>query len=111
VLGAGFSQGSFLLSTVALRGFFAFSGIAILAGGLLEETMKLADVDYRPVIFIAHGRGDETIAVDWAREGVRWLKDRGLNVTYVEEDLGHKVGIEGTRGLKTWFLEVLLKDR
>jgi phospholipase/carboxylesterase len=102
VVGAGFSQGSFLLSTVALRGFFSFSGVAILAGGLLSETMEIREVKDRPQLFVAHGRSDETIKVEHAREGVVWLRQQGLSVEYVEEDVGHKVGIEGTRALKEW---------
>lgn len=107
VVGAGFSQGSFLLSTVSLRGFFAFSGVAILAGGLLRETMEIGEVKYHPRFFVAHGRGDETITVERAREGVVWLRQHGLSVEYVEEDVGHKVGIEGTRALKEWLRGVV----
>ena len=106
LLGMGFSQGSVLLSAVALRGFVEFDGIAVLAGFVFqpETPLKLAKV---PSVFIAHGTEDQTIPVSQARDGVEALKKLGVPVQYVEEDVGHKIGIQGTRALKAWIVSMI----
>jgi predicted esterase len=40
--------------------------------------------------------------VSQARDGVEALKNLGVPVQYVEEDVGHKIGIQGTRALQAW---------
>jgi phospholipase/carboxylesterase len=106
VVGMGFSQGSMLLSEVALRDFFQFDGIAILAGFVLVPTEPRA-LRKQPLVFVAHGARDERVPVAQAREGVAELEKRGIKVQYVEEDVGHKIGIEGTRALRGWLLRAL----
>jgi phospholipase/carboxylesterase len=100
-VGLGFSQGAGLLSAVALGGMFDFDAIAVLAGFVFQpsEGVKLKK---RPRVFIAHGSLDERISVAQARDGVAALERQGFEVQYVEEGVGHKVGIEGTRALKVW---------
>ena len=97
----GFSQGSVLLSSAVLTGSLALDGLGILAGVAYEgeEAPRLLSL---PQIFIAHGIQDEVLSVEKARSGAERLRALGLSVTYVEEDVGHKVGIEGTRALKEW---------
>jgi phospholipase/carboxylesterase len=103
LVGLGFSQGSVLLSAVTLRGLTAFDAVAILAGMVYQpsESLNLAK---KPEFFVAHGSHDETIPVAQARAGVEALKKLGIQVEYVEEEVGHKVGIQGTRALKQWVL-------
>lgn len=101
VVGAGFSQGAVLVSHAALSGAVRFSAFAGLAGFVLFPKSPIARGDLRSV-FIAHGRSDDTISVDRAREGVRKLQELSLPVEFVEEDVGHKVGIQGTRAMKGW---------
>ncbi len=105
-IGMGFSQGSGLLSAIALRGFFDFDGIAVLAGFIFQPS-ELVPSGETPSIFVAHGSADETIPVSQAREGVALLSRLGLQVQYVEEEVGHKVGVQGTRALKVWLSQLL----
>lgn len=105
-IGMGFSQGSVLLSAMALRGFFNFDGVAVLAGFVFQPSEPIVS-GKQPSIFVAHGTADETISVDQARDGVAALNRLGLTVEYVEEEVGHKVGIKGTRALKEWLVRVL----
>lgn len=106
VIGMGFSQGSILLSAVALQGFVEFNGIAVLAGSVFRPDTPL-NLDRVPAVFVAHGTDDQTIPVSKARQGVEALKGLGVPVQYVEEDVGHKVGIQGTRALKVWVGEMV----
>ena len=82
-------------------GTASFDGIALLAGFVLfpSETPEYSGLRS---VFVAHGTADETISVDRARAGVKKLQQLGISVEYVEEDVGHKIGIQGTRALKSW---------
>ena len=60
-----------------------------------------------PKVFVAHGTKDDVITVDRARQSVKLLRELGLDVTYIEDEVAHKVGILGTRALKTWLYGAL----
>jgi phospholipase/carboxylesterase len=103
----GFSQGSVLLSASVLTGALQLDGLGILAG--FASKVGGADlVKGRPEIFVAHGSADEVLSVEKARKGVQRLSSYGLRVTYIEEEgVGHKLGIQGMRGLKEWIASLL----
>ena len=46
-------------------------------------------------------------SIERARQSAALFGGLGLDVTLVEDDVGHKVGVEGTRALKTWLFGVL----
>ncbi len=97
----GFSQGAVLLSTAVLTGAIGLDGLALLAGFVPKvegEVQILKPLE----VFVAHGVQDEVVRIDRARSGVEYLRDLGLSVTYVEDEVGHKVGIQGTRALREW---------
>lgn len=102
----GFSQGAVLLSDAMLAGEVALDGLGLLAG-LVPTPEEKPHVIGHPRVLVAHGVSDEVIRVERARQGVELLRSLGLDVTYVEDAVGHKVGIEGTRALKAWLHEVL----
>jgi phospholipase/carboxylesterase len=105
VVGVGFSQGAVLLSTAMLTAAVKFDGLGLLAG-LVSKAGEQGREIGEPEVFIAHGTSDEIVPVERARRGAERLKALGLRVTYVEEDVGHKVGIEGTRALREWLQRV-----
>lgn len=106
VVGLGFSQGSVLVSAAALLGLAEFDGVGILAGFVFLPSEQV-ELTRMPSVFIAHGTSDQTISVTKARDGAEALKRLGIAVHYVEEDVGHKVGIQGTRALKEWMSNLL----
>lgn len=101
----GFSQGSALLSASVLTGALLIDGLGVLAG-FLYKGGDVPAITSNPDVFIAHGSNDEVISVAKARKGVDRLRALGLSVEYVEEEVGHKVGIQGTRALKEWLTRV-----
>ena len=106
IVAAGFSQGSVLLSAAVLTGVVRLDGLAILAG-FVSKVGEQRLVQGRPDVFVAHGNADEVLSVEKARTGVERLRSYGLPVTYIEEDgVGHKLGIQGMRGLKEWMARV-----
>jgi predicted esterase len=58
-------------------------------------------------VFVAHGRQDEIIPVEQARQAVAWLEASGVNVSYCESDGGHRVGKECLKGMESFFSRVL----
>jgi phospholipase/carboxylesterase len=93
VLG-GFSMGSVMSYSLGLSGerpapagILAFSGFIPTVEGWqpsLEDRTGLR-------VFIAHGRRDPVIAVDFAREARELLERGGLEVEYHETEVGHNI--------------------
>ena len=104
-VGVGFSQGAALLSAALLSGELCVEGVAMLAGFIVRP--PAVSLACRPRIFIGHGIKDEVVSVERARKGVATLRALNLDVVYVEDDVGHKVGITSTRTLKGWIEGVL----
>lgn len=94
----GFSQGAAVAFSAAREGIQTH-GVIALAGfvphGGLDGLRGLP-------VFWGHGLRDELVPVDRAREDVKRLLDHNVEVQYCETDVGHKLGIECTRGLKVW---------
>jgi phospholipase/carboxylesterase len=57
-------------------------------------------------VFWGHGTHDELVPIERARHDVEMLKSSGADVHFCEADVGHKLGIECTRGLKQWLREL-----
>jgi phospholipase/carboxylesterase len=101
----GFSQGAALAYSLALTypekvdklagisGFFP----ELQNGALLDGALKGKKV------FVAHGLRDEMVPVDKARQVVKALKKSGAEVTYCEEDVGHKLSSGCFRGMDDFF--------
>jgi len=104
-LGCGFSQGAVLVSAAGLSGAVCFDGFAVLAGFFFLPKEIDGSTALPQRVFVAHGTKDETISVERARDSVRELQSIGIPVNYVEEEVGHKVGIQGTRALRDWFFD------
>ncbi len=101
----GFSQGAALGYTLGLLKPGAIRSIAGLSG-FLPENFELF-VDDQPLagkrIFIAHGTRDQYVRVEKARESVNLLQKAGADVTYCEDDVGHKLSIYCFRSLRNFY--------
>lgn len=109
IVGMGFSQGAAMLSGVLQQVPTAFNAVALLAGIVLEYEVGQQDllsgdneVSSLPEVLMIHGTLDERAPIDKARQGVEFLRARGYNVEFVEDEVGHKVGVQGMRSLKDW---------
>jgi phospholipase/carboxylesterase len=103
----GFSQGAALTYTLALLHPERVRRLAGLAGFLPEDADHL--IETRPLqgkpVFVAHGQRDERVPVERAREAVKLLEVAGAQVTYCEEDVGHKLSASCFHGLEKFFSE------
>jgi phospholipase/carboxylesterase len=100
----GFSQGTVMSYALGLgKGRPGPAGIVALSGFIPTVDGWEADLD-RPglPVWIAHGRRDPVISVDFAREARRRLEEAGLPVTYHESDAGHHVDPRTVADLPAW---------
>ncbi len=99
----GFSQGA--ATAFALAGEMANcmdispAGLVAVAGFLPQG--DLPELSGIPVYW-GHGSRDLLIPAASAQGAVQRLQQLGVEVQYCEADVGHKLGVECTRGLKAW---------
>ena len=102
----GFSQGAALTNVVALLYPERVRRAGVLAGFLPAESEFL--VEKRPLngkpFFVAHGTLDEMVNIEYARQSVEMLERAGAQVTYYEDEVGHKLGANGLRALEEYFV-------
>jgi phospholipase/carboxylesterase len=102
----GFSQRAALSYAFALTHPTRIAAVAGLAGFMPQGAEALArnrTLTGMPV-FIAHGARDKIVPVERARHAVEILEAAGAQVTYCEEDVGHKLSANCFRGLETFFV-------
>ena len=99
----GFSQGAGLAFAGAARAAARVAGVVALAGFLPEgfDSSSLARLASLPVYW-GHGTQDDQVPVEGARRDVARLRQAGVDVSYCEADVGHKLGAECLRGLSSW---------
>ena len=105
----GFSQGAAVLFTLALLNPHLFKAMAGLAGFLPQGANELTDS--KPLanrrIFMANGRLDDRIPIEKAREAVDVLSRAGAQVSYCEEEVGHKLSASCFRSMELFFDSVI----
>jgi len=98
----GFSQGAAMSNLLAFLYPERIRKTGILAGFVpsgLDELVAKRPLDGKP-FFVAHGTKDETVPIDRARASIEILKQAGAQVTYCEDEVGHKVSLPCLRALK-----------
>jgi phospholipase/carboxylesterase len=107
VLG-GFSMGSVMSYALGLgpdrpapAGILAFSGFVPTVEGWSPKLPRPTRT------FIAHGRGDPIMGVDFARHARRLLEDAGMDVAYRESDHGHWIEPADEAAATLWLAETL----
>jgi phospholipase/carboxylesterase len=104
VLG-GFSMGSVMSYALGLAGDRpAPAGILALSGFIPTVAGWEPDLGSRASlpVFIAHGRQDPVIGVDFARRAVQQLEAAGLPVEYHESDAGHHIDPARLSAVVSW---------
>ena len=101
----GFSQGGAVASVLAFLHPERIRKAGILAGFVprgLESLVPERPLQGKP-FFVAHGTQDEMVSIDRARASIDILEQAGAQVTYCEDNVGHKVSITCLRALKKFF--------
>ncbi len=98
----GFSQGAALAFALLNAGGIRPAAVASLAGFVPEG--RIGDLAGNR-IYWAHGVDDDRVSIRRAQADVRRLEAQGAEITFCEDEVGHKVGAVCMRGLKSWLLE------
>ena len=109
VLG-GFSMGSVMSYALGLdpkrpapAGILAFSGFVPSVDGWDPDPQGRPDLR----AFVAHGRNDPVMAVDFARRARELLDAGGLDVTYLESDAAHHIDPAHISAAVDWLRETI----
>lgn len=100
----GFSQGAAMVNVLGLLYPQRIRRMGVLAGFMPSGMDEI--IAQRPLagkdVFVAHGTRDEMIPIDRARASIRQLEDAGAQVTYCEDEVGHKVSATCLRALESY---------
>ena len=103
----GFSQGAALAYSYGLIKPEKIDSLAGLSGFFPDGALEF--VEDRPLLgvpaFIAHGTQDTIVPVERARNSVEMLQMAGCDVSYCEDDVGHKLSSTCFRGLQSFLSE------
>ena len=101
----GFSQGCILSMALALNHPKKFKNIMGLSGYISKDFLNksLEKEAYKHLNFYcSHGRSDQVIPVEWARETPRFLKALSIYYQYSEFPVGHTVSAQNFFELREW---------
>ncbi|OGO37795.1 MAG: hypothetical protein A2W35_04570 [Chloroflexi bacterium RBG_16_57_11] len=104
----GFSQGAALGYSLALafpQRVGIISGLSGFAPGGLEQIVSSRPLEGK-ACFMAHGTQDQLVSVARARQARQAFLDAGAQVTYCEDDVGHKLSVSCFRGLEKFFAKL-----
>ncbi len=103
----GFSQGAAMSNLLVFLYPERIRKTGILAGFVpsgLDELVAQRPLAGKP-FFVAHGTKDEMVPVERARASIEILEQAGAQVTYCEDEVGHKVSLTCLRALKDFLGE------
>ena len=113
VLG-GFSMGAVMSYAMALSaerppvaGILAFSGFV----PTVEGWAPRFDDRLGTRAFVAHGRNDPVIGIEFAERARQLLEEGGLAVSYYESELGHQIEPTHLTAARSWLDEALPSPR
>lgn len=104
----GFSQGGIMSYSVAITNPGLIKGIAVMSGRLLPEIKPLVPISDKHKnlsIFISHGKEDNVLNVDFAREAKRWLESKHFSPKYHEYTAGHQITQPMLMDMLDWLSE------
>jgi phospholipase/carboxylesterase len=102
----GFSQGAAVCNVIVFRYPQRVRRTGILAGFVpagLEGLAEERPLEGKP-FFVAHGTKDQTVPIDRARDSIKVLERAGAQVTFCEDEVGHKVSLACMRALRDFLL-------
>jgi phospholipase/carboxylesterase len=101
----GFSQGAAMSNLLAFLYPKRIRKTGILAGFVpsgLEALVPQRPLHGKP-FYVSHGTKDEMVTIDRARASISLLEQAGAQVTYCEDEVGHKVSVSCLRALRDFF--------
>ena len=97
----GFSNGTVMSFAAAMAPISPPpAGIVAISGHLPDG--NLSQLNGIPVYW-GHGTRDAFISIDVAKSDAERLRQKAVLITFCEADVGHKLGAECLKGLRSWF--------
>ena len=102
----GFSQGAVMAYGLAIIYPQLIRKVAALSGFIPQSWMKTQkNLEFENTeFFIAHGRQDQIIPIQNARQTINWLGQKNAKVTVCETETGHKLSVDCFNKLGEFFL-------
>ncbi|WP_185857995.1 alpha/beta hydrolase [Blattabacterium cuenoti] len=103
----GFSQGAILSYAIALKNHDKIKKVIALSGYLEHRILPqkinhLYDLEF----FISHGKYDPIIPINWAKEGLKFIKKKKIfSLFYKEYESGHTLCYKNYQDLMNWIRE------
>ncbi|MEK6753892.1 MAG: hypothetical protein AABZ00_16665 [Chloroflexota bacterium] len=100
----GFSQGGAMVNLMGMLYPQRVHKMGVLAGFLpsgLEDVIAKKPLAGKN-IFVAHGTQDRLVPVDRARASMALLEQAGAQITYCEDEVGHKLSANCLRALESY---------
>ncbi len=101
----GFSQGAILSYAVALTYPEKIKNVVALSGYVNQDLILLSDHKDRLEqldFFCTHGSIDPVIPIEWARNGIVYLKEKYVKFQFKEYATGHNLNQENLMDLVEW---------
>ncbi len=100
----GFSQGAAMVNLLGMLYPQRVRKMGVLAGFVpsgFDELLAAKPLAGKN-IFVAHGTQDQMVPIDRARASVEVLEEAGAQVTYCEDEVGHKLSANCLRALEKY---------
>ena len=108
ILLAGFSQGGAIAINTVLRAGRKLAGLMALSTWLaLPETLQSDSVETSTPVFMAHGRFDPMIPMQYGRSAADALVDAGFDVDWHDYPMAHAVCPQEIDDIRNWLLGAL----
>ena len=104
---AGFSQGGVIAINTVLRSSTRFAGLLALSTWLaLPAAAEKHGADTSIPVFMAHGRFDPMIPMQFGRQSADKLVEAGFDVEWHDYPMAHAVCPDEIADIRTWLLSV-----
>ncbi len=105
---AGFSQGGAIAINTMLRAGRKLAGLMALSTWLAQpETLQGGSVDASTPVFMAHGRFDPMIPMQYGRLAADALATAGFDVDWHDYPMAHAVCPQEIDDIRAWLLRIL----
>lgn len=103
----GFSQGAMMSLYLALTEPTKIAGAAILSGKVLKGIENHVSSDSKALsdlnILVTHGKNDQVINIDHAKNMEGMLRDLSVSLSYKEYQMGHQISEQCLKDIVGWF--------
>jgi phospholipase/carboxylesterase len=100
---AGFSQGGVISYYTGLNSKYSLGGLLVLSGYLPDTSLlQISASQLNLPIMICHGKDDQIVPITYAKQGLPYLQQCGLNYVWKEYSMEHSVCAQQVKDIAQW---------